>query len=84
MNINKQLINTKTDNVLYWLLHTIFCKHIWKEVEKNKLREERKSDGGESYGCPTYSNFKIYGIKQKCFKCGKVKYIEKGVIITNV
>ena len=77
----KQQGSTKLSNVLYTLLGAVFCKHIWKEEEKTFLREERKKDGGESYGCPTYSNFKFYGIKQKCFKCGKTKYIEKGVMI---
>jgi hypothetical protein len=80
-NKQKQQVNPKPSNVLYTLLGAVFCSHIWKMEEKIFLREERIKDGGVSYGCPTYSNYKFYGIKQKCFKCGKTKYIEKGVMI---
>ncbi len=77
----KQQVSTEPSNVLYTLLGAVVCKHIWKEEEKIFLREERRKDGGERYGCQTYSNYKFYGIKQKCFKCGKIKYIEKSVMI---
>ena len=78
---NKQQDSTNASNVLYTLLGAVFCMHIWKEEERIFLREERRTDGGESYGCPTYSNFRFYGIKQKCIMCGKTKYIERGVMV---
>ena len=77
----KQQVSTKQSNVLYTLLSAVFCKHIWQDEEKIFLRDERAKNGGISYGCPTYSNYKVYGIKQKCFKCDKVRYIEKRIII---
>lgn len=68
-------------NNISMFLKRLFCDHIWKEEENVFLRKERLRDGGEFYGLPTSSDFEFYGIKQKCIKCGKTKYIEKRIMI---
>jgi hypothetical protein len=59
----------------------LFCKHVWKDEEKTFLFYKGIRNGGTKYGCPPYSNYKFYGVRQRCLKCDKNKYIKKSVVI---
>jgi len=63
------------------IIRRLFCKHIYKDIDEEYLTKIRELDGGEKWGCPTYSNYKYYTIKQECIKCGKIHYKQKRVLL---
>lgn len=63
------------------IFKNLFCKHIWKEVDREFLREARLPFGALSNGLQTYSNFELYAVTYKCVKCGKTKIDEMRVLI---
>ena len=56
----------------------LFCGHVYKETDREFLRESRDVDVPGSYGSfTTYADFKYYAITEECVKCGKVIIYEK-------
>jgi hypothetical protein len=56
-------------------LKELFCRHVWKQVDSEYLR-----DGRHSYatirGVSYYSDYKYYALNQVCIKCGKDRVVE--------
>jgi len=55
---------------------TIFCNHIWKTISDEFDHKTRHYNGGEKWGCPTYSNYFVFISKKECVKCGKTEWYE--------
>lgn len=52
----------------------IFCKHIWKEIKKEILRQESHYfNAGASVDIDCYD---VYAITKECIKCSKKEIIE--------
>jgi hypothetical protein len=57
----------------------LFCKHIFKTENSEKLRTTREPNYGP--GITTYSDYQYYAHYQECVKCGRKKIVESRVII---
>lgn len=58
------------------LLKQLFCRHIYKGIDRELLYWKREKDGGTDLiidYLPTYSNFVYSSLTEKCLKCSKIK-----------
>ena len=56
------------------------CCHLWKEMNKEYLRESREEFAG-AFGIPHYSNFKYYAVTYQCVNCPEKKVVEQRTMI---
>lgn len=57
-------------------LKQLFCKHIYKGIDRELLYWSRELDGGKDWIAgylPTYSNFVYSVLIEECVKCKKIK-----------
>lgn len=53
----------------------LFCKHVYKGIDREILYWRRELDGGTDWitgYIPTYSNYVYSALTEKCLKCDKI------------
>ena len=65
-------------------LRQLFCRHIYKEVDREILYWTRAKDGGRGYwNMPTYSNYVCLHCTDICVKCKKENHLKRWSDIGN-